>query len=88
MNKQPPKCNNHKALTILFFAIHCYLEGAAENVIYPAGRASSFVQLARFQQGKSQQSALKTYCFALKDPCRTQGTKKKVSALNIVVCWF
>lgn len=77
MNKQPPKCNNHKALTILSFAIHCYLEGTAENVIFPVGRASSFVRLDRFLQGKSQQSALKTYCSALKDSCRTQGTKKE-----------
>lgn len=67
MNKQPPKCNNHKALTILFFAIHCYLEGIAENIIFPAGRASSFVRLDRFLQGKSQQSAWKTYHSALKE---------------------
>lgn len=79
---QQPQSFDHSVLCHSLF-----LEGTAENVIFPAGRASSFVQLDSFLQGKSQQSALKTL-LCTERPLRTQGTKKKVLALNIVVCWL
>lgn len=87
-NKQFPKCKNHKALTLLALVSHCYLEKIARNVIFPVGRASGFVRLDRLLQGKSRQSVLTRHCSVLTDPCRTQGVKRTVLALNILICWF
>lgn len=87
-HKQPPKCNSHKGLTILAFVIHCYLEGTSKNAIFPVGRAGGFVRLDRLLQRKSRQSVLTMHCSVWKDPHRTQETRRKVPAFNIVVCWF
>lgn len=68
---QQPQSFDHSVLCHSLF-----LEGTAENVIFPAGRASSFVQLDRFLQGKSQQSALKTL-LCIERPLQNTGNKKE-----------